>query len=464
MAVTEAGDRNAVAAPARAIKLDPRDNVAALLESVAQDGPVAIVAAGRPGETQIMSAMTAIPAGHKIALDAIAIGADVTRYGYTIGTASADIRPGEHVHSHNLRSRLSPQDKAASPPRVTRDAVWVRGLVANIAVQSGASPQAAADMADALTEAHLRGVETHGLRRLRPYIQRIRSGGVDGGAFPIVTGDFAALSVDGRNGIGHHVAAQAARAVSEAARRFGIGIAAVRASNHFGFAGHYAALIAGQGQVGLVMSNGQVCVGPAGAKRAILSNNPIAIAAPLPDGNEMIELDLAMSATSRAHIVEAAKAGRMIPDSWAQDDDGNPTQDASSALAGSLIAFGGERGFALLFAMEAMTGLLSGGAYADKVSSKEAAPDAPEGTSHTLIAIDPAMLGGADAYRHRAADLVTRLTGLPMKDGVPPPRYPGQRRWALRRERLANGIPLTHNDEADLVALAAECGIAAEPA
>ncbi|GGO88864.1 dehydratase [Marinobacterium nitratireducens] len=43
-----------------------------------------------------------IPSGHKVARRAIAKGAPVHRYNQVIGYASADIQPGDHVHSHNL--------------------------------------------------------------------------------------------------------------------------------------------------------------------------------------------------------------------------------------------------------------------------------------------------------------------------------------------------------------------------
>jgi altronate hydrolase len=43
-----------------------------------------------------------IPAGHKIAVRAIATGQPVRRYNQIIGVATRDIAPGQHVHSHNL--------------------------------------------------------------------------------------------------------------------------------------------------------------------------------------------------------------------------------------------------------------------------------------------------------------------------------------------------------------------------
>jgi (2R)-sulfolactate sulfo-lyase subunit alpha len=46
----------------------------------------------------------AIPLGHKLALADIAAGADVIEYGQRVGIATRDIRQGEHVHVHNVRS------------------------------------------------------------------------------------------------------------------------------------------------------------------------------------------------------------------------------------------------------------------------------------------------------------------------------------------------------------------------
>ena len=46
-----------------------------------------------------------IPLGHKVALRDIADGADVIKYGETIGRADADIPAGSHLHVHNTKTR-----------------------------------------------------------------------------------------------------------------------------------------------------------------------------------------------------------------------------------------------------------------------------------------------------------------------------------------------------------------------
>ena len=444
----------------RAILLQRDDDVAAVLEAAAAHAAVAVTL-GTSGKTVgDLTLRQEVPFGHKVAVRDIGKGKPVHRYGFAIGIATVDIKQGDHVHSHNMRSMLSPAAKEETKPLTLRPAQWIHELVKNSLHAVGASADSSEAMADAITEAHLRGVETHGLRRLRSYIARIRSGGVDGKARPQVSGKNALISVDGNNGIGHYVATCAAKAASNAARQSGIAIALVRNSNHFGFAGYYATLIAARKQLGIVTSNGQVCVAPEGAKRPLLSNNPLAIAAPLPNPDRFLELDLATSATSRANIVEAARSGAVLPPGWAQDADGNPTRSPGAALEGSLLAFGGSRGFALLVALEALTGVLCGGAFADQVSSKEAAPNAPEGTAHTMIAIDLEAAVGADSYSDRLEQLVGRLLALPRSAAADAIRYPGERRWKLRSERLRHGIPLSDAEIRDAVRLVKELGIA----
>ena len=409
-----------------------------------------------------LAARQSVPFGHKIAIRDVASGAPISRYGYPIGVATADIKQGEHVHAHNMRSLLSPMSAAAAKPRPTRPAAWLTRVVADVLHAAGASASGAEIDGNSTTEAHLRGIETHGLRRLRPYVKRIRGGGVDGKAEPTIDRRQALLMVDGHNGIGHYVAQAAANAASVAAKESGIAIALVSNSNHFGFAGYFATIIAARGQIGIVTSNGQVNVGPQGAAKPLFSNNPLAIAAPTGRADEFLDLDLATSVTSRAHIVEAARSGTVLPEGWAQDSQGKPTRDPTAAFAGSLLAFGGGKGFGLLVALEAITGVLAGGAYADQVANKETSQNTPEGTGFTLIAIDLEQGIGADAYKRRLDDMLWRLHRLPMGPKAEPPRYPGERRWQLRRERLAGGIPLEANEVADLLALAKELGVTAE--
>lgn len=81
--------------PVLAIVLDPTDIVAVAIVALAPGQ--AIPAPG--GEVVVAEP---IPAGHKVALRAIAVNEDVIKYGEPIGHATASIGVGEHVHVQNL--------------------------------------------------------------------------------------------------------------------------------------------------------------------------------------------------------------------------------------------------------------------------------------------------------------------------------------------------------------------------
>ncbi len=46
-----------------------------------------------------------IPLGHKVALRDLKTGDTVIKYGHDIGRVQADIKAGEHVHIHNLKTK-----------------------------------------------------------------------------------------------------------------------------------------------------------------------------------------------------------------------------------------------------------------------------------------------------------------------------------------------------------------------
>jgi altronate dehydratase small subunit len=82
--------------------INPSDNVATL---VSEDGTKGRrVEADVNGKSQSFELKDAIPFGHKFAIAPIAKGTQVIKYGYSIGTATENIQPGQHVHIHNIES------------------------------------------------------------------------------------------------------------------------------------------------------------------------------------------------------------------------------------------------------------------------------------------------------------------------------------------------------------------------
>jgi altronate hydrolase len=102
-----------------ALVISVRDNVATALHALAPGQRLDL------GEATLIVEETIAP-GHKIALQRIAAGEPVIKYGSPIGTASRDIAPGTHVHTHNVVSSRGrgdldvqagePQARLAEPP------------------------------------------------------------------------------------------------------------------------------------------------------------------------------------------------------------------------------------------------------------------------------------------------------------------------------------------------------------
>jgi len=92
----------------RVLRLSPQDNVGVATESI--EAGESVLIDGRPVEIRVR-----VPTGHKFALGTIAAGEKVLKYGAPIGSATCEIRPGEHVHTHNLESDYLPTyDRGAS--------------------------------------------------------------------------------------------------------------------------------------------------------------------------------------------------------------------------------------------------------------------------------------------------------------------------------------------------------------
>ena len=83
----------------RSLILNPRDNVASVMEDVSPGDDV-VVKGGN--ETQVLKAIEKIPFGFKMATADIALGEAILKYGEVIGRASTDIKKGALVHIHNI--------------------------------------------------------------------------------------------------------------------------------------------------------------------------------------------------------------------------------------------------------------------------------------------------------------------------------------------------------------------------
>jgi len=96
--------------------IDPTDNVATLFTQNGKKGThIGVTLDGKPVTIEFRDD---IPYAHKFAIRPIPKGQQVLKYGYSIGTATEDIQPGDYVHIHNTESNCGRGDLAAKSREV----------------------------------------------------------------------------------------------------------------------------------------------------------------------------------------------------------------------------------------------------------------------------------------------------------------------------------------------------------
>ena len=117
--------------------------------------------------------------------------------------------------------------------------------------------------ADNLVTADLRGIPSHGVARLQRYVDGMKTGIILPLNKPKIVKEFASnATVDGNAGLGQVVAHFSTRLAIEKAHKTGVGIVAVRNSNHYGIAGYYAEMILKENMLGLSLTNSAPLVVP----------------------------------------------------------------------------------------------------------------------------------------------------------------------------------------------------------
>jgi (2R)-3-sulfolactate dehydrogenase (NADP+) len=313
-------------------------------------------------------------------------------------------------------------------PVTELQALALRVLVAAGAVEANAVPTA-----DALIAAELDGIASHGLSRLPFYADQIKAGKVDGTAVPTLSRPAAALiRVDAGCGLAFPAIDLGFEAASLAARESGLVAIAIANSHHAGVVGHHVEKLAGEGLVGIAFANTPAAIAPWGGTRGVFGTNPIAFACPRRAGPPLV-IDLSMSIVARGKLLIAAAKGEPIPTGWALDKEGNPTTDATAALAGTIEPIGGAKGAALALMVEILAAGLTGSQFGFEASSFFDAEGPPPRTGQLFLALDPIALAGPSF-----ADRVEILCAAMLED--PAIRLPGERRLKTRSRLAREGI------------------------
>src|SRR6266480_6371417 len=256
---------------------------------------------------------------------------------------------------------------------------------------AGANATMAAATAEALVNAELQGLASHGMSRIPQYAMHLRNGRADGNAIPIIAkAKGAAVLVDAQNGLAFPACALAVQETIRRAREFGVSFAGVTRSHHFGVAAHHLQPVGDGGLVGLAFGNSPAGMPTAGGRHPIFGTNPIAATFPRDNAPPLV-IDLSLSEVARGKVMIAAKEGKPIPLGWALDRDGNPTTDAKAALTGSMLAL----------IVEVLACALTGAAFGYEADTFFVDEGNRPRLGQAFLVIDPDAIAGRDVYLAR---------------------------------------------------------------
>ena len=329
----------------------------------------------------------------------------------------------------------------------------------------------AAQAADVLVSSDLRGIDSHGVARLRKYVEMMDEGHINPRPnVRIVRERMSTATVDGDNGLGLVVGPKANRIAIEKAQKTGSGWVAVNNTNHFGIAGYYPMQALQHDIIGWAMTNTGKWMAPIFGAERMLGTNPIAIAFP---GKEEppIVIDFATSAVSFGKVQIKQREGKDLPGDWILDQEGNPSNKADDLISGGTLLplgssreKGGHKGYCLASMVDILTAVLSGanwGPFAPPFASRVFIPEKSvgKGIGHFFgaMAIDGFM--EVDEFKTRIDEWVRRFRATQPAPGTQGVLIPGDPERIAETERLESGIPIIGPVVEDLHWVADKAGI-----
>ena len=229
---------------------------------------------------------------------------------------------------------------------------------------------------EVVVESDLRGIESHGIGRLKYYYDRIKSGQHNTTTqLEVIRESPTTAVIDGHHGMGMIIGTRSMQMAIDKAEKYGMGAVAVRNSTHFGIAGYYPTMAVKAGMAGLTFTNARPSITPTFGVQPKLGTNPIAFACPSDEPFPFI-FDAATSIAQRGKFEVYARAEKTAPAGWAVNQQGSMETDPNSVLDGlthdtvALLplggfgeVLGGHKGYGLAVMVELLCASFQSGAF-----------------------------------------------------------------------------------------------------
>lgn len=320
---------------------------------------------------------------------------------------------------------------------------------------------------DVLLESDRRGIESHGVNRFKPiYLDRIRAGiQKPVTEFEVVRETETTAVVDGHDGMGQVIAHRSMSMAIEKAKKYGMGMVAVRNSTHYGIAGYYASMAANAGCIGLTGTNARPSIAPTFGVENMLGTNPLTFGMPTDEDFPFI-LDCATSITQRGKIEYFARIGKDTPAGMVIGRDGSALTDSplileslnngSAALAplgGIGDELAGYKGYGYATVVEILSSALQAGNFLKMLSGIQDGQKVPYHLGHFFVAINTESFMGLESFKKTTGDILRQLRASQIAPGNEHIFTAGEKEHLVWLERKDKGVPVNEGVQKELITI-----------
>lgn len=321
---------------------------------------------------------------------------------------------------------------------------------------------------DVLIEADKRGIPSHGLNRLKPiYLTRIKKGIQSATTnFEIIRETPTTAVVDGHDGMGQVISVKAMETAIEKAKKYGMGMVAVRNSTHFGIAGYYLSMAAEAGCIGICGTNARPSIAPTFGVDNMMGTNPLGLGFPTDEDFPFL-LDCATSIIQRGKIECYARNNKKTPEGVVIGRNGQSLTDSAQILddlvsgAAALAPLGGigeelagYKGYGYAAFVEVLSAALSQGPFMTMLAGVGADGKlVPYHLGHFFIAVDTEAFMGRAEFEKTAGDIMRALRASTKAPGAERIYTAGEKEYLAWQRQKAVGMDVPESFQKDLIAV-----------
>jgi LDH2 family malate/lactate/ureidoglycolate dehydrogenase len=350
----------------------------------------------------------------------------------------------------------------------------IEKFVFDIFCRCGVPPEDAEVCADVVLESDRRGIDSHGVNRLKPiYIDRIKAKIQNPVTnFEIVKDLAATAVVDGHDGMGQVIAKRSMQMAIDKAKKFGLGMVAARNSTHYGIAGYYASMAVRNGCIGITGTNARPSIAPTFGIENMLGTNPLTFGIPTDDPFDFM-LDCATSITQRGKIEHFARIGAPTPAGMVIGKDGKAETDSEQILkdlvsgAAALAPvggigeeLGGYKGFGYATVVEILCAALQNGNYLKMLNGiGKNGEIEPYHLGHFFIAIDVDFFIPLETFKKISGNILRDLRNSKKAPGRNRIYTAGEKEYLYWQERKDKGLQVNEAVQAEFIEMRNEFGL-----